>query len=238
MVFENLGDLELDQAAVWTNASITDPWGTAIVARRVRFDSPAEGGVMMSLWPTGQPQDATLFLHNDGGGSFTTSVDDGRNGLGLALERFLPCQLGLVATFDDSTPNAMARVMYLDDHGKITNTPAAANYELTYTQNRPTQAWGVASGRFNRDDRWDIVVAFGNGGPAAHHGGGIAVFRNDGANPGSFIAPWFFDPQPGASSPGPGPTFVAVADMDGDGSDDIIVSNTRSNRIAVLINLN
>jgi hypothetical protein len=239
-VFENLGDLALDQAVVWTNPGVTASWGTAVVARRVRFDAgPPEGDVMMSLWPFGF-QDATLFLHNDGGGSFTTSVDDGRAGYGLALQRFLPCQLGLVATFDTTgTPNAWARVMYLDDDGKITNSPLPANYRLTYTQNRPKEAWGVATGRFDTDDRWDFVVAFGNGGPASHHSGGVAVFRNDPLNSGAFITtPVFFDTHPGATAPDPGPTFVAVADMDGDRRDDLVVSNTGSDTIAVLINLN
>lgn len=238
MVFENLGDLELDQESVWTHGtSITASWGTAIVSRRVRFDSPPEGDVMMSLWPSGT-QDATLFLYNDGGGTFTTSVDDGRKGYGLALQRFLPCQLGLVAT-SFSLTSAHARVMYLDDDGKITNSPPQANYPLTYTQNDPAEAWGVATGRFDSTDPlWDFVVAFGDGGPATHHGGGVAVFRNDPLNPGEFYLANFFDTHPGASSPGPGPTFVAVADMDADGSDDIVVSNTQSDTIAVLINKN
>jgi hypothetical protein len=252
-VYENIGGLQLyvdETTWVLGTTSMSTTFGSAVVARRTRQDPSVPptlppnqtrflGGadVYMSLFPDGSLEPG-LVLHPTMGcpdpDFDVKDYDVFRQGYGLALQEFRPCELALVSTSYDSTP-VVARVVYLDTNGDPVLT-SVADYELVYLQNPPVNAWGVASGRFDTTDKlWDFVVAYGSGGPTNH--GGIAVFRNDPLNPGQFYLARYFDTNPGGGFP-TGATFVAVADMDLDGRDDVVVSNTDVNNIAVLINSN
>jgi hypothetical protein len=258
-VYENIGGLQLyEDETTWALGTSMTSFGSAVVARRTREDPSVPptvppnqmrylGGadIYMSVFPTGDGADALFYLHP----TLPPPPEEcpvplhfdmhRRNdavwrGYGLALQEFRPCELALVSTYHNGL-EAWARVAYLDGNGDPVLT-SVADYELVYLQNPPVNAWGVASGRFDTTDKlWDFVVAYGSGGPTNH--GGIAVFRNDPLNPGQFYLARYFDTNPGGGFP-TGATFVAVADMDLDGRDDVVVSNTDVNNIAVLINSN
>lgn len=261
-VFENIGGLQLDDpATTWTagtSTAIPITFGSGIVAQRTQQDPLVPPAPQVAVLPgadvymslLSDSSDTAHIMHPTAGCPATMDFDVQRisaatlsPGYGLLLHEFQPCNLALVSTGLDSVFDAAARVVYLDPDGDLYTgsppppIPAPANYKLLYPSNPPTTPWGVAAGKFDTDKFWDFVVAFGNGGPSGH--GGIAVFRNNplDAEHGTFVLAAWFDTEPGAGS-GVGCSFVAVADMDGDHSDDVIVSNTLTSKVAVLINKN
>jgi len=84
-------------------------------------------------------------------------------------------------------------------------------------------AQGVDVGDVNGDGRLDIVVANNSSNTTA-------VLLNSAATPGTFSAPTLY------STGGLAPRGVAVGDVSGDGRPDIVITNSSSNNIGVLLN--
>ncbi|MBI5863616.1 MAG: hypothetical protein HZB38_03725 [Planctomycetes bacterium] len=233
--FEYIGGLPIEGQA------------TDAVAAPVRL--PQVGGrldllVSLELTSEFQNEDHLLVFLNDGPDSnglpiWTPSFQPGRNSNSVVFGKLgtrpyndavLACQTSVMLDSD----NVVFR-----DQGNGTGafnlrTPGDALTEYE-------EPFQMDIGRLNPDTLNDVVVTCQKGIPSGGCGsdqqGGIAVLLSK--SDGTF---WptihYFATEPVCEDPPwkGGPTFVRIADFDDDGQNDVVVSNTSSGSISVLLN--
>jgi hypothetical protein len=82
--------------------------------------------------------------------------------------------------------------------------------------------WSVAVADLNGDGKLDIVASYSKMAGSPPHPGVVAIYFQDAANSGKFLAPVTYDV-------GNDPVALAVGDLNGDGNLDIVTANTIMN---------